>query len=266
MTSQPPEISECAVCDGQASESLTLTIFQQDRTLLQCNTCEAAYFQDPDWLEIAYTDAISSLDTGIVERCVDVANVLTPFLWRQKGATALDFGGGIGLLARLMRDRGFDFISRDPISSYVLPLPEREESHVYLITMIEVLEHLTNPLAVLEECLSNCDLVFISTHLIPTSGLSPDWHYLQPNTGQHIFFCSEVTLKRIASNLGVMVTSNGENLHVFHREPLTYLQRCVIKNQRLSWLIGHLSAIFTRNRGLADADADAKVSKNQPTP
>jgi len=246
----------CIVCKGQASESTSITILGRDAFLYQCTSCEATYFPDPDWLETAYTEAISSLDTGIVERCVDIANVLTPFLWRQSGVTAVDFGGGIGLLARLMRDRGFEFTSWDPMAGYVLPLPQRGDIDVDVITMIEVLEHLTDPVETLQHCISNCDLIFISTHLIPKAGLTPDWHYLQPNTGQHIFFCSEVTLETIASSLGVMLTSNGDNLHVLHRKPLTFLQRCVIRYQRMAWLVGHLSAIFTRGRGLADTDAE----------
>lgn len=258
-----PNTCPCIVCMGRATEQFPISILGQDTLLFQCDACEAAFFQNPNWLETAYSAAISSLDTGIVERCVDVANVLTPFLWSKRGLTAVDYGGGIGLLARLMRDRGYDFTSWDPISSYVLPLPKSDENHVDVITMIEVLEHLTDPVTVLRDCISRCDLVFISTHLIPEAGLTSDWYYLQPNTGQHIFFCSEITLKTIASTLGVMVTSNGANLHVFHRKPLSYFQRRVIRYQRLSWLLGHFSTIFTRDRGLADIDA--KIAEQQQT-
>ena len=204
---------------------------------------------------MAYSDAISALDTGVVERCVDVANVLTAFMWRTRHGKAVDFGGGIGLLARLMRDRGFNFTSWDPISNYVLPLPPSHEEEVDVITMIEVLEHLVDPLASLKERLSRSDKIFISTHLIPSAGIQPHWPYLQPDTGQHIFFCSNVTLKKIASLLGVSITSNGENLHVLHKHPLTVSQRAAIKYQRAAWVFGHLSAMFTRQRGLAEQDA-----------
>lgn len=245
----------CVICEGGVDEVLSLRILGAEQTLVQCEVCEAAFLPNPDWLDIAYSDAISALDTGVVERCVDVANVLTAFMWRTRHGEAVDFGGGIGLLSRLMRDRGFRFTSWDPISDYVLPLPPPNEDRVDVITMIEVFEHLVDPLAVLSELMSRSDTVFISTHLIPASGILVDWTYLQPDTGQHIFFCSSITLKKIASLLNVSVTSNGENLHVFHRDPLKVSQRLAIKFQRCAWVFGHLSAMFTRQRGLAERDA-----------
>ena len=249
----------CVICESDADKRLSLQVLGDERTVFQCEACEAAFFSNPDWLDVAYSDAISSRDTGVVERCVDVANVLTAFMWRTRHDKALDFGGGIGLLARLMRDRGFDFTSWDPISNYVLPLPPSHKEGVHVLTMIEVLEHLVDPLTSLRECMSRSDIIFISTHLIPSAGIQPHWAYLQPDTGQHIFFCSNVTLEKIALLLGVSITSNGENLHVFHRHPLTVSQRAAIRYQRIAWVFGHVSALFTRRRGLADQDASNVV-------
>lgn len=75
-------------------------------------------------METAYSSAISSVDTGIAERCFELANVLTPFLRGRRSETVLDFGGGIGLLSQIMRDRGFDFHTWDPMAEYRLPLPD----------------------------------------------------------------------------------------------------------------------------------------------
>jgi hypothetical protein len=124
-----------------------------------------------------------------------------------------------------------------------------------MVTMIEVLEHLTDPLAELKAIAEKTSTIFISTHVVPKGGLTPDWYYLQPETGQHIFFCTPRTLDRLASALGMRVTSNGHNLHVLHREPLSVWQRLVIRFQQPAWVLGHLSSMLTRGKSLASADA-----------
>lgn len=234
---------------------MKIPIFGEDRPLHQCPTCEGAFYASPDWLDRAYSSAISSHDTGIVERCFDLANVLTPFLRGQRDQPVLDFGGGIGLLSRIMRDRGFDFHSWDPMAEYRLPLPIAEIPTASMVTMVEVLEHLTDPVAELRRIAERAPVIFISTHLIPASGLVPDWHYLQPETGQHIFFCTDTTLKRLAAELDMRVTSNGHNLHVLHRSPLSRWQRLVIRFQQPAWVVGHLSSMFSRGRSRAAQDA-----------
>ena len=245
----------CPICESSSPVRVSLKIFEVSRNLHQCPTCEAAFYSNPDWLDRAYSNVINSLDTGIVERCFDLANVLTSFLSGHRGDVILDFGGGIGLLSRIMRDRGFDFHSSDPMAEYRLPLPAPNDGPVAMATMIEVLEHLVDPLSELREITTLTPTIFISTHLIPSSGLTADWPYLQPQTGQHIFFCTPKTLRRIADHLDMSVTSNGQNLHVLHRAPLSLRQRAFIKFQQPAWVFGHLASVSMRGRSLAESDA-----------
>lgn len=243
------------MCRSTSPEVLRVPIFGDDRSLHQCPSCEAAFYENPGWLDTAYSSAISSHDTGIVERCIDLANVLTPFLWRRRHEPVIDFGGGIGLLSRIMRDRGFDFHSVDPMAEYRLPLPTAEVPTASMVTMVEVLEHLTDPVSELRKIAERAPIIFISTHLIPAGGVVPDWHYLQPETGQHIFFCTTTTLRRLASELRMNVTSNGKNLHVLHRSHLSWRQRLVVKFQQPAWVLGNVSAMFSRGRSRAAQDA-----------
>ena len=252
--------STCPVCNRTAAPITSICIFGEARPLHQCQFCDAAFYPEPNWLEQAYSKAISSMDTGIAERCLDLANVLTAFLWGHRSDTFLDFGGGIGLLSRIMRDRGFDFHTSDPMAEYRLPQPDCTADVPAMVSLIEVLEHLVDPLAELRVILEQAPTVFISTHLIPSDGLTPDWYYLQPETGQHIFFCSTTTLEQIASDLKVSVTSNGHNLHVLHRNPLTRWQRLVIRNQQFAWVFGHLGTMFARRRSLTIVDAESSQS------
>src|SRR5207248_11610683 len=71
--------------------------------------------EKPYWLDEAYQDAIPDMDTGLVGRNLSNRRILEPLLHRlhKKDAKFLDIGGGYGLLARLMRDIGFDFYTFD---------------------------------------------------------------------------------------------------------------------------------------------------------
>lgn len=248
------ESSVCLVCSTPTAAVLTLSVFGRDRELHQCPSCEAAYYPEVDWLGEAYSTAISAYDTGIVERCFDIANVLTAFMLGRSRDRVVDFGGGIGLLARIMRDRGFNFFSWDPMADYRLPLPTTDRDSSDMVTMIEVLEHLQRPMLECEQLSNRSRLIFISTHLIPKEGLHKEWSYLQPESGQHIFFCTRRTLNVMASTMGMEVTSNGKNLHVFSSRRLTRWERLVIRFQQPAWVFGLLMSMPLRRKSLAMKD------------
>ena len=71
--------------------------------------------EPPYWLEEAYQDAIADTDTGIVNRNINNSRTLEAVIecLGIKNGTLLDVAGGYGLLARLMRDKGFDCYTTD---------------------------------------------------------------------------------------------------------------------------------------------------------
>ena len=71
-----------------------------------CPSCGFLQVGDPCWLEQAYQESISVLDTGIMQRNLHLArasSVILYFLFNRSGAF-LDFAGGYGMLTRMMRD------------------------------------------------------------------------------------------------------------------------------------------------------------------
>jgi hypothetical protein len=255
---------ECKICDNTSDSLFEVQILRKYQEMLYtCSKCSCAFFSQPAWLDEAYSKAISDLDTGLLERSVDISNVLTPFLFfsRFRGAAVLDFGGGIGVLARMLRDRGFRTSSHDPLAESVFSIPLDQSGHSPVITMIEVLEHLTDPMGTLRELSLQSSLIFVSTLAQPSHGITPEWWYLLPDTGQHIFFPSAKSFDIIAKQLGWRYYGNGKNLHVLSAQRLNMFQKLVIKNQVLSWLVGHLMYPVLRSRGLGKSDM-AEITKS----
>ena len=249
--------TECIICKETTEPLFEVQILRKYQHVLHmCHSCNCVFFPEPDWLNEAYSKAISDLDTGLLERAVDISNVLTPFLYFSKfrRERILDFGGGIGVLARMMRDRGFHMSSHDPLADNVFSFPPEETSHAQVITMVEVLEHLTQPMASLRELTSQSSLMFISTLVVPKEGIEPTWWYLLPDTGQHVFFPSTEFFKIIAKEIGWRYCGNRKNLHVLSAGRLNVFQKLVIKNQIFSWMIGHLMYPLLRSRGLGKSD------------
>lgn len=226
--------------------------------LYNCLGCGCAFYPEPDWLNEAYSKAISDLDTGILERGVDISNVLTPFLFlsRFRKVAMLDFGGGIGVLARMMRDRGFRATSHDPMAEKAFSIPHEEQITYPVITMIEVLEHLADPMTSLRKLSSQSSLVFISTLATPSGGIERDWWYLLPDTGQHIFFPSTQTFSTIAEKIGWRYYGNGKNLHVLSQRRINLIQKFLIKTQIFAWLVGYLMYPILRCRSLGKSDME----------
>ena len=141
--------SLCRLCGGQTTSLFRLCGFEEiELSYSKCVKCGSLQTQQPTWLKRAYTQSnLAISDTGAAQRVlVNHAFVLAAakvFGLR----TVLDFGGGDGLLCRLLRDRGFEAYTLD---DYAKPTYARLfESDLWreydLITAFEVLEHMENP-------------------------------------------------------------------------------------------------------------------------
>ncbi|MFH5805189.1 class I SAM-dependent methyltransferase [Alienimonas sp. DA493] len=198
----------------------------------RCADTGFIHTETPHWLDRAYASAITSLDLGYASRNYQYADVVERMLLRVAPdvGRCLDFGGGYGLFVRLMRDRGFDFYLEDAycdnlfaVGFEVADLPENARDRFDAITLFEVLEHLPDPLPVLEGLFARTGLLVGSTELQPEpfEPTSPDdWWYFLPETGQHVSLYNRRSLEYIAEKLGGRLYTDGRTLHVISRDPL----------------------------------------------
>ena len=228
----------CRVCRG-AVEHLgqDVVLGRHDAEYVRCKDCGSVAVVDPTWLDEAYMDAIASTDVGLVSRCVSTATCVAVLARTARlNGPVLDYGAGEGLMVRLLRNRGLDFRWFDPMAHnrYAVGLEAEPGQHCSMITAVEVVEHLLDPVQTLRELAEAGDVLFLSTYLVPEPAPPPGtWWYYSPETGQHITFLSERGLRRVAEELGLHLASRG-NLHVLSRRRLPLRSQFLSLRPRLA--------------------------------
>ena len=188
-----------------------------------CSNCKCIQTEDPYWLHEAYSSAIALSDTGIMSRNLDACKKLMPIFKRYFKPTSkvVDYGGGYGILTRMLRDKGVDAYWTDKYSENLLARGFEYDGHSFVdaILAFEVVEHLTNPFEEIKEIMSKTDCFIFSISLLKRMDFksNKEWWYFSSDSGQHIFFPSESTLKHIADLLNVTYF-NLWGLHILSRK------------------------------------------------
>lgn len=204
-------------------------------------------------LEISLTGGGQNTTSQDSQNKHSLTNPYTSQTLKQK--ILLDFGGGTGLLVRLLRDsgieafwedkycqnifaRGFEWRSDNPrlfaLDSVIQEtLSKQKMRPPELATSFEVFEHLPNPLEEIESMLSRAPNLLFSTELLPSfipesSGQNAWWYYGFAH-GQHISFYSYESLAFIAKKRGLYFYSYS-GLHLFSSKKINPLAfKLVIK-------------------------------------
>ncbi len=195
---------KCNICSSECNEVFEGKILKKyDVKYYLCPICKHLQTEKPYWLNEAYLNPIAKEDTGILKRNYDNRIITSAVIegFFNSDLKFLDYAGGWGILTRLMRDDGYDFVWIDKYSEnlFAKGFEYNKKDKIELITAFEVLEHLENPLHELEE------LFQISPNLLFSQPLLPypipkigNWWYYTPETGQHISFYDKTTLKYLA--------------------------------------------------------------------
>jgi len=196
-----------------------------------CKNCCFLQTEAPYWLEESYSSAITSLDIGLLERNIELSNIISAIIhfYFKKDAKFIDFAGGYGMLVRLLRDKGFDYFRQDKYCENLFAehfdISSLSENIKFeLLTAFEVFEHLDNPMETIEEMFNYSDNILFSTRLIPkNTGNLKDWWYISPQIGQHISFYHLKSLQEIASLKKLHLYSNKRNIHLLTKNKLNPL-------------------------------------------
>lgn len=202
----------CRLCDGRAANFFVLPLIGKHRVRFYvCDDCGSLQTESPYWLDEAYSNSnLAALDTGAAQRNLNNMAAVHAWVHLSGMQTVVDVGGGDGLLCRLLRDYGVDARPEDRYASntYAQGFEDDPRRSPILYTAFEVLEHYANPKADLEMLFgSRPDSILLTTALY--EGQGPDWWYLTPDSGQHVFFYTRRALEIVAERFGYSVDFMG---------------------------------------------------------
>lgn len=205
---EPKAVVSCRLCGGEARLYGQQTVLGKHRvSYYECVDCRSLQTEEPYWLDEAYKVEGLGLDVGACQRCVnlsiEVAACLTVLGFDRERA-CLDFGSGLGLFSRLMRDRGFNFRAYDKfIKPFFMDrfMGELGAGKWSALTAFEVFEHMPAPEKDSAELfVADPDVILFTTQTWKGQGL--DWWYIVPLGGQHVFFYSDKALQMLAAKHG----------------------------------------------------------------
>jgi hypothetical protein len=197
----------CSLCGSEAPSVARQKLLERyDVTYFQCPRCDLLQTETPYWLEEAYASALSALDTGALQRnqiCARLVLATHLVLALDPDRPSLDWGGGHGVLVRMLRDYGLDFrwFDRYAENLFARGFDGDPAARHALVAAFEVFEHLADVGDELERLFaSRPDFVLVGTVL--HAGHREGWWYYSLPSGQHIAFYSARTMAHIGERFG----------------------------------------------------------------
>jgi hypothetical protein len=199
----------------------------------RCENCNFIFtnffdeFTDNEWRSCVYNDDYIKVDPDYKEiRPKGNAENITSILCRiseENKITGLDYGGGNGNTALMVREKGYPYDSYDPFGHTSIT-PGNMGSYNFC-TAFEVFEHTPNPVGTLENLLGMASrdklFIYLST-TVHDDAVSDSsrlaWSYAGPRNG-HISLYSRKSLKILAGkfNLDYHSAQNKQNTHILTR-------------------------------------------------
>jgi hypothetical protein len=220
----------CKLCGGALQWRFALALREGLRgEYLECRTCRM--------LQSSHLDGHTSEQLARLYAAPDVKELDSGAAWRQWAVASrtlelarlaclsdrpgrptrhLDFGGGSGFLAGVTATKlGWNSTTYEPYGApcyaterCVVSWPEVAERGPYeVITATEVLEHMLDPLEALHRLRSvlapDFAALYVTTGRYVPGLHDSSWSYLAPQSGQHVCFWAEETIRFAAQLLGM---------------------------------------------------------------
>ena len=186
-----------------------------------CFTPEIAAWKLEKFEEKIYNEEYILVDPDYIEirPKVNAANLISMFGDHARSIKHLDYGGGSGLLASLLKKSNWQSVSYDPFVDRNVSIDQLGKFD--LITAFEVFEHVPD----VQRLMSNLRSLLAPNGVVLFSTLLSDgniqvnqrisWWYASPRNG-HISLFSRESLAILAKNYRFNFGSFTEGFHVFY--------------------------------------------------
>lgn len=211
---------KCPICTSVMEERFRATLLRKyDVAYHHCRRCGFLSTDPPYWLDEAYQSSINASDTGILWRNMKLSRMTAVILFVLYGRSGrfVDYGGGYGLLTRMMRDLGFDYYWYDPHCMNLFARGFEYQPETWkpdLVTCYEAFEHFVDPAAEIEKMVTLSEGILFTTDLLPEPVPRPEeWYYYGLDHGQHVSFYSLGALEHLAERFHLNLYSDGRSIH-----------------------------------------------------
>lgn len=237
-------------------------------TYYYCEESGILKTEQPYWLDEAYSSAIAETDTGLVQRNITNSQwleIIIQLLFKGKGKF-LDVSGGYGLLARLMRDKGFNFYTTDKYCTNLFASNFEPEIgfNADALCAFEVFEHIEDIKTFVMELFEKykCKTLLFSTQTFSDNQIpSHTWWYYSFETGQHITFYQKRTLALLAETLGLSYYMISSNLHIMTDIKLSNTSKLILYNHYFQRFYSFY--LRRKRKGLSKTWKDHILMKNK---
>jgi hypothetical protein len=250
----------CKICNDLSEFIFENTILKKYKIKYYlCSKCGFLQTENPFWLKEAYRESISIYDTGIFQRNNDLLRKILILItrsaksypglierlypgvvrWIPFKGKFLDYGGGYGILVRMLRDIGVEAFWTDKFSTNLFSKGfEVNNNDSYpIIGCFELFEHFENPKDEFEKITKkfNPEMIIISTNLYGSTVPNLDWWYYVFDSGQHISFYTKEALEILGKIFDYNFYSFDEEFHLFYKndfDPKSFIDRLSKRNNR----------------------------------
>ena len=258
-------MTACRLCSAPTQFAWRKQLLQKyEISFYRCGQCESLQSEAPYWLDEAYGGARSIPDLAAAARLrwlFPLAYAVSRTMPLAADAAVLDFGGGDGMLVRMLRDAGINAYLADKYAGnrYAVGFSAGSGLSPQLVFAFEVWEHFSQPRQEIEELFAlQPRALFISTGLYASQ--DENWNYLTPLSGRHVFFYSMKARRYIAEKYGYSLLAHN-SFALFYRGQLPAVRKAIlgflIRSQG-SGLLRRLGAFIPVSPLLEKDRADAR--------
>ena len=203
-------LKKCNLCSSNAYYILT----KKSHHYYTCRNCGVVFTPEisPDVLITHNNGNATRNETSAMELRLSRLKLFC----KESLSSLVDFGCGNGQLSNFLKEKGFETYSID--TNTEIQLKDINDNSIDAIFMIEVIEHINEPLEIFHEfhrILKDEGVIYVESSFVSNLNLNY-WTYLDPAI-DHSFVHSEKSVRLLAEKIDLSINKLNDNTYVFKK-------------------------------------------------